>query len=593
MLSIGRRSLQLVQPISSSIQSVTAAASTVIARSASTSPFKPLVSQLSDEGLHKSSDFDECMQRSVAAEQEYGNIKSICELGGGEKGAARHVKVNKKVLVRDRIRGILDDGGEGGTFELSVTAGMGMEYGDVPCAGSISMMGKIRGTTCIIVANDATVKGGTSYPITVTKSLRAQQIAAENSIPCVYIVDSGGAFLPLQSEIFPDAKHGGRSFANQAVMSANGIPQVSLVAGMCTAGGAYTPTMADEHIMVHKIANVYLGGPPLVKAALGETISGEELGGATLHCTKSGVADHFAHDEAESFEILRDIISSLNLEDEAQSERNVEEPLFDTSELDYFGGKSGPLSREDLLQVLARILDGSRFQEFKSRFGPGLLCGFGFLHGRIVGIVANATAEGPIDVSEGQKGAHFVQLCDSRDIPIVFLPNSGDRTAEEAFASDNIMALKERGKMAQCVANARVPKLTINLTGASGDDNYTLGGPAFGPRFYLMWPRAILRKSRPMPIDPEEVEKAAAASPPTSAKKKRPPLSQFNFPAHSALYAASRLTSDGVVLPRDTRSTLAQLLDVCMRHHVPVRTVNTVRRAAGLPLLHSYGAMRF
>jgi len=551
--------------------------------SGSSKSFKPIIQTVSPDGLDQRADFVECIERSKAAEDTYAHLKDICQAGGGEKGAARHVKVNKKVLVRDRIRSILDDDSE--SLELSVTAGMGLEYGDVPCAGSISVIGNIRNTRCLIVANDATVKGGTSYPITVTKSLRAQQIAAENGLPCVYIVDSGGAFLPLQSEIFPDAKHGGRSFANQAVMSANGVPQVSLVAGMCTAGGAYTPTMADEHIMVHKIANVYLGGPPLVKAALGESISGEELGGATLHCTQSGVADHFAQNEEESFEILRDVISSLNLENVTFQAHDVEEPLLDPSELDYFGGKEAgsALNREEVFQVLARILDGSRFQEFKGKFGTSLVCGFGFVHGQMVGLIVNLGSR--LDVAEGQKGAHFVQLCDSRDIPLVFLPNSGDdREAASGRGCDNPLALRERGKMAQIVANARVPKVTVNLTGSVGDDNYTMAGPAFGPRFYFMWPRAVLRKSRHRDEGPTSTE------PPKKPKKR---LSEFEFTVESALNAASRLTSDGIILPKDTRNTLHQLLDISMKHHVPIRTVNTVRRAAGLPLLHSYGAMRF
>jgi len=582
MLLCTRRLTSILQPASLTCSSIP-----IRTNSRGTQPFKPILQKSGDDDLSQLPDYQECMQRSLSAEQEYTQLKSVCQSGGGEKGAARHVKVNKKVLVRDRIRGILDPEDENGSgnedsshLELSVTAGMGMEYGDVPCAGSISLIGNIRNTRCIIVANDATVKGGTSYPITVTKSLRAQQIAAENGLPCVYIVDSGGAFLPLQSEIFPDAKHGGRSFANQAVMSANGVPQVSLVAGMCTAGGAYTPTMADEHIMVHKIANVYLGGPPLVKAALGETISGEELGGATLHCTRSGVADHFAQNEDESFQILRDVISSLNLNCQEIPKVATEEPLCDPKDLDYYGGKSEALTRPELLQVFARILDGSRFQEFKAQFGTNLICGFGFVQGQMVGILANTGQ--PIDVSEGQKGAHFVQLCDTRDIPLVFLPNSGDRPE---FNTDNVLALKERGKMAQVVANARVPKLTINLTGSAGDDNYTMGGPSFGPRFYFMWPRATLRKTR------QQMEEGAGGESPSGKPRKK--LSEYEFKPESALFAASRLTSDGIILPRDTRRTLRHLLDITMKHHVPLRTVNTVRREAGLPLLHSYGAMRF
>jgi len=542
-------------------------------------------------------DYSECLERSAFSESEYGRLRSVCESGGGEKGALRHVQKNKKVLVRDRLRGILDQD-QKALMELSVTAGMGMEYGDVPCAGTVAVIGSIRDTKCLILANDATVKGGTSYPITVTKSLRAQQIAAENGLPCVYLVDSGGAFLPLQSEIFPDAKHGGRSFANQAIMSAAGIPQVSLVAGMCTAGGAYTPTMAVEHIMVHKIANVYLGGPPLVKAALGESISGEALGGATLHCTTSGVADHFAQSEAESFDILRDVISSLNLPPKNESSENrfnEEEPVCDPKELDYYGGKPDQLSKSEVSQVLARVLDGSKFQEFKARFGPNLTCGFGRLRGQMVGVVANS---GMLNAAEGQKGAHFVQVCDSRDVPIIFLQNSGKSKDVEAEKAGYSLALKERGKMAQCIANSRVPKITLNLTGAIGDDNYALCGPSFGARFYLMWPRSVLRKSIQMPEEKEIT--TAGGSPPgvaaaaaATSKKPRPKLSEYEFSPDSAQYAASRLTSDGIVLPSQTRRVLSKLVEIVMANHVPIRTVNTVRQAAGLPLVHAYGAMRF
>ena len=538
-------------------------------------PFSVLESESLQE---KYGDYSECMQRIGSAVKDYQALSGICLAGGGEKGAQRHVEVNKKVLVRDRLRGILDQGKD--VFELSLIAGMGMDYGDVPCAGTVAVIGSIRGVRCLVLANDATVKGGTSYPITVTKSLRAQRVAAENGLPCVYVVDSGGAFLPLQSDIFPDANHGGRSFANQALMSAVGIPQVSLVAGMCTAGGAYTPTMADEHVMVHKIANVYLGGPPLVKAALGETISGEKLGGATLHCTESGVADHFALTEAESFSILRDIVSSLNVEpDREESVENPESPLVDTKELDYFGGRDEALTRIDLLQLLARLLDGSKFQEFKTKFGTGLLCGFGFIHGKMTAFISNC---GPVEQSEGQKGAQFVQICESRDVPIVFLQNSGKmQSSTESFA-----ALKERGKMAQCVANARVPKITLNITGAAGDDNFFLCGPSFGPRFYLMWPRAVLRKTA-------VVVESEGKNPDENPSKKKKKLSQFEFDPHSAHYAASRLTSDGIVLPSETRQTLDFLLQVSMKNYVSNQTINTVRKAAGLPLLHNYGAMRF
>ena len=454
---------------------------------------------------------EEAIEKSRLAEEAHSKLEHICREGGGEKGAKRHVEVNRKVQVRDRISAILDPGTE--LTELCLTAGMGLEYGDVPCAGTVAGVGQISGIPVMLLCNDATVKGGTSYPITVTKSLRIQEIAQQNGLPCLYVVDSGGAFLPLQSEIFPDAKHGGRSFANQAIMSALGIPQVSIVAGLSTAGGAYTPTMAEEHIMVHKVGQVYLGGPPLVKAALGEEVSGEKLGGATLHCEVSGVADHFASKEDESFKIVRDVIASLNecLDADAIQIEDIEEPLYSSEELEYYAGKSGepimPLDRMSILGVLSCVLDGSRFQEFKSRYGDRLICGFGFLEGRLCGIISNCSGTLAEDghglrVKDSQKGSHFVQLCNARDVPIIFLQNSGNNSAEllTQGGGDNgdSFVLKERGKMARCVATSRVPKITINITGGTGDDHYTLCGPSFGSRFYFAWPRAIVRKYDPI-----------------------------------------------------------------------------------------------
>ena len=454
---------------------------------------------------------DEALELSRIAEETHVKLENVCRDGGGERGAKRHVEMNKKVLVRDRIAGILDPGTE--WTELSLTAGMGLEYGDVPCGGTVAGIGRISGIPVMLLCNDATVKGGTSYPITVTKSLRIQEIAAQNGLTCLYVVDSGGAFLPLQSEIFPDAKHGGRSFANQAIMSGQGIPQISIVAGLSTAGGAYTPTMAEEHIMVHKVGQVYLGGPPLVKAALGEEVSGEVLGGATLHTQTSGVADHFASTEKESFEIVRDVMASLNqLPDENESRKlQSENPTLPSEDLDYYASLTGDpitsLDRDGIIGVLACILDGSRFQEFKGKYGDRLICGFGYIEGQLCGIVSNCSPNSSdIDqqgllLKDAQKGSHFVQLCNARDIPMIFLQNSGNGSASMQNPENNFVdsiALKERGKFARCVAVARVPKITINITGATGDDHYTLCGPSFGSRFYFAWPRAIVRKYDPI-----------------------------------------------------------------------------------------------
>ena len=454
---------------------------------------------------------DEAIEISRIAEEAHVKLENVCREGGGEKGAKRHVQMNKKVLVRDRISGILDPGTE--LTELGLTAGMGLEYGDVPSGGTVAGIGQISGIPVMLLCNDATVKGGTSYPITVTKSLRIQEIAAQNGLTCLYVVDSGGAFLPLQSEIFPDAKHGGRSFANQAIMSGQGIPQISIVAGLSTAGGAYTPTMAEEHIMVHKVGQVYLGGPPLVKAALGEEVSGEVLGGATMHCTVSGVADHFASTEQESFQIVKDVMASLNelpIENDNQKS-DIEKPILPNEDLDYYASKTGdpilPLDRESILGVLGCLLDGSRFQEFKARYGDRLICGFGYIEGQLCGIVSNCstvstdTDQHGLLLKDAQKGSHFVQLCNARDIPMIFLQNSGNKSAsmqDPVNEFGDSVALKERGKLARCIAVARIPKITINITGATGDDHYTLCGPSFGSKFYFAWPRAIVRKYDPV-----------------------------------------------------------------------------------------------
>lgn len=586
-----------------------AAASRMASNASAVGPFFKVIPLAK---LEDASDREEALARSEMASRAHRELEQACAQGGGPRGIKRHVVTNKKTLVRDRIRAVLDpDEPEG--LELCTTAGMGLEYGDVPGAGTVTLVGRIAGVRCALICNDATVKGGTSYPITVAKSLRMQEVAAANRLPCLYMVDSGGAFLFLQSDIFPDAKHGGRTFAEQARMSAAGIPQVSLVNGLCTAGGAYTPTMAEEHVMVHKIANVYLGGPPLVKAALGENVSGEDLGGATLHCRVSGVADHFAATEEESFRIVRDIFASLNLEnqgDEGSDVGELDPPLAPAEELAYFAGLAGPLSRGQVLQVLARFLDGSRFAEFKSGFGPGLVCGFGRVRGRVVGLVANcelADGEGPLPAAppdpgvihgpagapgvgwrEGQKGAHFVQICDSRDIPMLFLQNGGRGPAKspEPIGGDCLsdgVALKERAKLASCIATARVPKITLNLTGAFGDHHLYLCGPGFGPRFYFCWPRA---KFRGLHLGFGEKEDVGACG--DDLKDSEECLRMEG----SAQYAASRCLVDGIILPSDTRRVLSEAFSIVMENYVANRTLAGINQALSGTSSSNFGPIR-
>eukprot|EP00095_Tigriopus_kingsejongensis_P004643 maker-scaffold29_size597861-snap-gene-0.11 protein:Tk04643 transcript:maker-scaffold29_size597861-snap-gene-0.11-mRNA-1 annotation:"probable methylcrotonoyl- carboxylase beta mitochondrial-like" len=458
---------------------------------------------------------------------------------------------NGKVLVWDRIRRILDPDAGADFLELGATVGLDLPYGDVPAGGTITGVGRIHGNHIMIVANDATVKGGTSYPITVTKSLRAQEIAHQLRLPTLYVVDTGGAFLPLQSEIFPDVKHGGRTFRNQAVMSGEGIPQIALVSGMCTAGGAYTPTMSDEAIMVNKIANIYLGGPPLVRAATGEIVTGEELGGARLHCGTSGIADHFAETEEESFEIVRDIVATLNMKESYTPSTAADAPLGTAEELIAWCG-SEVLGKPEMYGVLRAIVDGSRFTEFKRTFGGHLICGFAFLEGQLVGIAANC---GDITREDAQKGAHFMQLCDQRDLPIIFLQNSSNSRHE---ADPSQETLRERAKFVQAQSVARVPKISLALSSVSQDELFTMCGPSFGPSFYFMWPGAGLAKEQamgPRPCDTDPTDVAFG----------------------NAQFWTSRNTCDGIIKPQETRQILSKAvylscLNYTASHH---RTTST------------------
>jgi len=492
---------------------------------------------------------------SGKARQELLQQQEVCRQGGGEKGIARHVKLNRKVLARDRIQSLLDPDSE--FWELSLTAGLGLEYGDVPTGGVVCGVGKIHGVDVMVVANDGTVKGGTFYPITITKQLRIQEIARQNRLPCLAVVDTGGAFLPLQADIFIQ---GGRGFGNQAIMSSQGIQQIALVSGLCTAGGAYAPTMSDVAIITHRIGNIYLGGPPLVKAATGEIVTGEELGGATMHCSVSGITDHFAKDEEESFAITRDVIATLNLSSTPSLEMTGESPLYSEDGLEVLAGKD-KLDRTDVMSLLARITDGSRFTEFKAMFGGNLVCGFGFLYGQLTGFLCNC---GPITSADAQKGGHFVQLCDNRDIPLVFIQNGSQSLGSFCDA----VTMKERAKFIQCQSVVRVPKVTLNVGGVAADENFTMCGPSFQPNFYMMWPRATMSKSDPTHITSESLE----------GKKPRKPVSQFSFPISSAAWCAARALCDLVVEPNRSRQMLGRAVQVSMRQHLSLRDSRGVER---------------
>ncbi|CAN9500290.1 unnamed protein product [Ophioblennius macclurei] len=498
------------------------------------------------------------IRNSVACHQKFAELSDQVRKGGGESAIRRHTQRNKKVLVRDRLQLLLDDANY---LELSPFAGLGLPYGDIPSAGCLTGVGRINGLWCVFIANDATVKGGTAYPITVKKQLRAQQIAIQNRLPCVYLVDSGGAFLPLQSEIFPDRLHGGRTFYNEAIMSAMKIPQVAVVCGSCTAGGAYVPTMAEEAVMVHHIGTIFLGGPPLVKAATGEEVSPEDLGGAKLHAEVSGCVDHFAWEEEEAFQYARNIISTLNFCLPAKEEEGEEEePLQSCEELMGLAPQSSAHSL-DIRLIVSRLVDGSRFQEFKARYGVTLVTGFAKIHGHLLGVVAS---NGELSHEAALKGTHFIQLCDQRDVPLLFLQNTASApllTLSTAQAEVNGNRLKAQGSMMSAIACASVPKITVVIGGCQGIDSYSMCGRAFDPNFLFLWPNARVSLVSPgeassmLPPCGEEEEGEQRRKQEEKLKKR---LEQES----SAFFSSGRLWDDGVILPQDTRKVLKDTLEI-------------------------------
>ncbi|KAM9848598.1 methylcrotonoyl-CoA carboxylase beta chain, mitochondrial [Aulostomus maculatus] len=514
------------------------------------------------------------LRNSNACHNQYMELSKKVRKGGGDNAISRHTQRNKKLLVRDRLRHLLDDED---FLELSPFAGLGLPYGDIPSAGCLTGIGRINGLWCVFIANDATVKGGTAYPITVKKQLRAQEVAIKNRLPCVYLVDSGGAFLPLQSEIFPDKNQGGRTFYNEAIMSAMKIPQVSVVCGSCTAGGAYIPTMAEETVMVHKIGTIFLGGPPLVKAATGEEVTPEDLGGARLHAEVSGCVDHFAWEEKEAYEYTRNIISTLNFqlpeeeeeeEEKMRKRREEEQPIYSLEELLGLAPKCYNYSL-DAKMIVSRLTDGSRFQEFKARYGTTLITGFAKIHGHLVGIVAN---NGELSYEAALKGSHFVQLCDQRDVPLLFLQNTAPITpltlsTRQAEVSSN--HLKAQGSMMSAVACASVPKITVVIGGCHGADSYAMCGRAFDPNFLFLWPNARVSMTAPghadsllHPDSEQEEEK----------KKQEQDLNIKLEEESSAFYGSGRLWDDGVILPQDTRKILRDCLVIIKQQHYQLST---------------------
>jgi len=475
----------------------------------------------------------------------------------GGSGRERHVE-QKKMLVRDRIDSLLDPGSP--FLEIAPLAAHGMYEGDAPAAGIVTGIGRIARRECMVVANDATVKGGTYFPMTVKKHLRAQEIAEQNRLPCVYLVDSGGAFLPLQAEVFPDRDHFGRIFYNQARMSAKRIPQVAVVMGSCTAGGAYVPAMSDEAVIVRGTGTIFLAGPPLVKAATGEEVTAEELGGADVHTRISGVADHFAEDDAHALEIARSILGTVNTSKVLPADMtDPEEPLFDSREI--YGVIPSDLRQSyDVREVIARLVDGSRFQEFKARYGTTLVCGFARLSGFLVGIVAN---NGILFSESALKATHFVQMCARRKVPLVFLQNITGFMVGREYERGGIA--KDGAKMVHAVANAQVPKLTVIIGGSFGAGNYGMSGRAYSPRFLWTWPNARISvmggpqaASVLSTVKQDQRARAGetAMTPEEVAAFEAPTREKYETEGNP-YYATARLWDDGVIDPAETRRTLA------------------------------------
>ncbi|WP_167138318.1 carboxyl transferase domain-containing protein [Diaminobutyricimonas sp. TR449] len=489
-------------------------------------------------------------------------------LGGPERSRDRHV-ARGKLLPRDRIDRLLDEGSP--FLELAPLAADGMYDGETPAAGVIAGVGQVHGRPVLVISNDATVKGGTYYPMTVKKHLRAQQVALENRLPCVYLVDSGGAFLPMQDEVFPDREHFGRIFYNQARMSAERIPQIAAVLGSCTAGGAYVPAMSDETVIVKNQGTIFLGGPPLVKAAIGEIVTAEELGGGDLHAKTSGVVDHLAENDEHALETVRDILATVPPPLEpAWDIQPSRPPAYDAEEL-YGVVPVDVQGQYDVREVIARLVDGSDFHEFKREFGATLVTGFARLHGHPIGIVAN---NGVLFSESAQKGAHFIELCDQRGIPLLFLQNISGFMVGRDYEAGGIA--KHGAKMVTAVATTRVPKLTVVIGGSFGAGNYSMCGRAYSPRFLWMWPAARIsvmggRQAASVlaTIKRDQLDAAGETWSDEDEEAFQNPIREQYESQGSPYYSTARLWDDGIIDPADTRTVLGLALDLCARTPMP------------------------
>jgi 3-methylcrotonyl-CoA carboxylase beta subunit len=507
---------------------------------------------------------------------ELHNRLAVVRLGGSAAARAKHT-ARGKLLVRDRVERLLDPGSP--FLELSALAAYGMYDDAVPAAGIVTGIGRVSGRECVVVANDATVKGGTYYPMTVKKHLRAQEVAADNRLPCIYLVDSGGAFLPMQDEVFPDRDHFGRIFYNQATLSAAGIPQVAAVLGSCTAGGAYVPAMSDESVIVRDQGTIFLGGPPLVKAATGEEVSAEDLGGGDVHARTSGVVDHLAADDAEALAIVRSVIATLGRRPARSLEPvAVEEPQEDPQTL-YDVVPSDVRTPYDVREVIRRIVDGSRLHEFKALYGETLVCGFAHVWGFPVGILAN---NGILFSESALKGAHFIELCNQRGVPLVFLQNITGFMVGREYESRGIA--KDGAKLVTAVACSVVPKFTVVVGGSFGAGNYGMCGRAYGPRQLWMWPNArisvmggeqaasVLATVRRDGLESRGREWSAA----NEEAFKEPIRAQYEAQG-SPYYSTARLWDDGVIDPLDTRRVLGMGLAAASNAPIPAPSYGVFR----------------
>jgi 3-methylcrotonyl-CoA carboxylase beta subunit len=502
----------------------------------------------------RSQSFRDNAEAMLALVEDLRSEHEKARAGGGPVAREKHL-ARGKLLPRERVRALLDDGSP--FLELSPLAARGMYDDEVPAAGIITGIGRVSGRECVIVCNDATVKGGTYYPLTVKKHLRAQEIARENHLPCIYLVDSGGANLPRQDEVFPDREHFGRIFYNQAQLSSLGIAQIAVVMGSCTAGGAYVPAMADESIIVRNQGTIFLGGPPLVKAATGEVVTAEELGGADVHSRQSGVTDHYARDDAHALALARRVVAQLGPARRPTAGRAPAPPAYDPAEL------LGVMPRDrrvqfDVREIIARIVDAGELDEFKKLYGTTLVTGFSHLHGQPIGILAN---NGVLFGESALKGAHFVELCVKRNIPLLFLQNVTGFMVGKKYEASGIA--KDGAKLVTAVSCARVPKLTLIVGGSFGAGNYGMCGRAFGPRFLFMWPSARISV-----MGGEQAAQVLAQV----RKPGSPDLegfmagvrAQYETQGHP-YYASARLWDDGIIDPRDTRTVLSLALAAALQ----------------------------